>query len=536
MKNHSWFILPVFAIGAFGLLSTESQARNPPRGPDFDCDGFDDMALGVPFDDEVVTDGGGVNILYGTASGPDAPSMTTLRFDQDTSGIEGVAELEDLLGGALAYGDFDGDGYDDLVAGVAGEGVGALSNAGSVNVLYGSSGGLSTAGDQIWYGDSTGITLYDSVASDQFGIEVAVGDFDGDGYDDLAITANGYDAESVSSSGGVVIIYGGSAGLSASGHQILHQGTSGLAGDGNQTSDFWGESLATGDFDCDGYEDLAVAAPNEEITGSAGLSHGAVTVIYGSSGGLSTTGSQWWHQGVGAIEGAVESDYFGGSLAAGNFDGDSSSGFDCVDLAIGVPLEGVGADAANGSVNIIYGGTSGLSDSGDQILYQGNGLAGSTAADGEIGWRLTVGRFDSDSYDDLAVGANEADPGSSSSAGEVYLVKGSVSGLTSSGGVRWDASTTDVPGTREAGDSWGWGLSYAAFEGDGGQHYLVVGAVGEDGAQGAVSTIELDSSNSSFDALGGVEWKQDDIDGTVANNEDFGYSMPAPRLKARCVN
>ncbi|MFV8752728.1 hypothetical protein ACNOYE_19440 [Nannocystaceae bacterium ST9] len=377
-----------------------AQARNPPRGPDFDCDGFDDMAIGVPYDGDTVPSGGGVNILYGTANGPDAPSMTTLRFDQDTSGVEGVAESSDNFGTALAFGDFDGDGYDDLAVGVAGEDVGSLDSAGAVNVIYGSASGLSSTSDQIWHGDSTGVTSYDPTSIDQFGFNVAVGDFDGDGFDDLAISAPGYDAGLVSGAGGVLILYGGSMGLSSSGHQLMHQGTSGIAGDGNDSLDGWGTSLVTGDFDCDGYEDLAVGAWKEEIAGYSGTDHGAVTVIYGSSGGLAATGSQWWHQGVGLIEGTVESDVFGGSLAAGNFDGDSSSSIDCADLAIGARVESVGTDAANGAVNIIYGGTGGLSDAGDQILYQGNGLAGSVAAGGQVGSSLTVGRFNSDGYDD----------------------------------------------------------------------------------------------------------------------------------------
>ncbi|MFV8752729.1 hypothetical protein ACNOYE_19445 [Nannocystaceae bacterium ST9] len=101
--------------------------------------------------------------------------------------------------------------------------------------------------------------------------------------------------------------------------------------------------------------------------------------------------------------------------------------------------------------------------------------------------------------------------------------------------MRWDAATSNVPGTREAGDQWSFGLSYAAFEGDSGEHYLVVGAIGEDSSQGAVSSIELDSTSATFGALSGFEWKQSDIEGTSSNLEDFGLAVPAPRLKARCA-
>ena len=198
------------------------------------------MAIGVPFDDDTVTNGGSVNLLYGTASGPDAPSMTTLRFDQDTAGVEGAAETGDTLGVSLAYGDFDGDGYDDLGIGASGEGVGSAGVAGAVNILYGTSSGLSATADQIWHGDSTDITLYNPSAGDSLGFRVTAGDFDGDGYDDLAMSMVGYDAASVSNAGGVLILYGSVSGLSATGHQVLHQATSGMAGDGNQSGDGWG--------------------------------------------------------------------------------------------------------------------------------------------------------------------------------------------------------------------------------------------------------------------------------------------------------
>jgi hypothetical protein len=48
----------------------------------------------------------------------------------------------------LAVGDFDGDGFDDLVVGAPGEGLGGEVDAGGVNVIYGSGSGLSAAGDR----------------------------------------------------------------------------------------------------------------------------------------------------------------------------------------------------------------------------------------------------------------------------------------------------------------------------------------------------------------------------------------------------
>lgn len=524
--------------GMVCLSASIVEARNPPRGPDFDGDGYDDMAIGIPNDNESVSGGGGINLLYGSAAGPDNPNMVTLFFDQDTSSVVDTAEASDGFGESLAWGDFDNDGYDDLIIGVPSENFISLTAAGLVNVLYGGAGGLSSSGNHALSG-GFGTTAYDIAAYDRFGQVVAAGDFDGDGYDDVAVTASGFDDGGNTSVGAVVILYGGVGGLSYTGQQLFHQDTMGMAGDGNQTNDWWGKSLVTGDFDCDGNDDLAIGAPFETIGGVGGSWHGAVTVLYGSGSGLSTSGSQWWHQDSVNIDDTAESgDSFGFALAAANFDGDTDDDRDCVDLAIGVLFETVGGVAANGAVNVIYGTTSGLSATGDQFLYQGNGLVGSLAEDVNTGSVLTVGRFNYGTYDDLAVGANEASPGGVSQAGEVYLVKGSSTGLTSSGGERWDSATTNVPGTREQDDWFGFGLSYAESEGTSGEHYLFFGAYGEDSHQGAVTSVELDSTTANFDALAGsgtVEWKQDDIEGTPANNEDFGYSMTQPRLKARAI-
>src|SRR5262245_7680398 len=76
--------------------------------------------------------------------------------------------------------DFNGDGFSDLAVGVSGEN----NNAGAVNVIYGSASGLTSTGNQVWTENSLGET---SSAGDRFGISLAAGDFDNDGFADLAI-------------------------------------------------------------------------------------------------------------------------------------------------------------------------------------------------------------------------------------------------------------------------------------------------------------------------------------------------------------
>src|SRR5688500_14283099 len=112
--------------------------------------------------------------------------------------------------GGGASGDFNNDGFADLAIGVPGEN----AAAGAVSVIYGDATGLSTSrvGDQLWTQDSAGVQG-DAEAGDNFGYAVAVGNFDDDAYDDLAIGVP-YENLTTTSAGRVNIIYGSSSGLS----------------------------------------------------------------------------------------------------------------------------------------------------------------------------------------------------------------------------------------------------------------------------------------------------------------------------------
>jgi hypothetical protein len=103
---------------------------------DFNRDGVADLAVGVP--GENLT--GAVNVLSGASSGLSGSGAQV--FFQ----VGGTAEFLDRFGEALAAGDFNGDGFADLAGGASGEDVGGVRDAGAVSVLYGATGGLTTAG------------------------------------------------------------------------------------------------------------------------------------------------------------------------------------------------------------------------------------------------------------------------------------------------------------------------------------------------------------------------------------------------------
>ena len=138
--------------------------------------------------------------------------------------LEDSREAGDRFGHALAKGDFNGDGYDDLAVGAYGEDVGAVANAGAVQVIYGTYYGLSDSWDKLLtQNDVTGTSVE---TNDRFGYTLASGDFNGDGFDDLVIGSPFEDWGSATDAGVVHVMYGSSSGISSLGNQIFLQATS----------------------------------------------------------------------------------------------------------------------------------------------------------------------------------------------------------------------------------------------------------------------------------------------------------------------
>ena len=267
---------------------------------DFDGDGFDDLAVGVP--DEGLGAGkdfaGAVNVFYGSVSG--LAVAGNQFWTQDSLGVPDAAESGDEFGASLSAGDFDGDGFDDLVVGGQREDLGGVDGAGLVIVLPGSAGGLTSAGSQLWTQDSPGIPDKAEQA-DAFGFSVMSGDFDGDGFDDLAIGALGEDLElrtsTVINAGRVHVLYGSDAGLVSAGTQIWSQNSAGVPETAELDDDF-GQTLAAGDFDGDQFDDLVVGVPTEDRNNVL-TNTGAVQILYGSPVGAHSHGDPALHAGIG---------------------------------------------------------------------------------------------------------------------------------------------------------------------------------------------------------------------------------------------
>ncbi|MCX5008808.1 VCBS repeat-containing protein [Streptomyces sp. NBC_00638] len=181
---------------------------------------------------------------------------------------------------AVAGGDINGDGYDDLVTGNT-----AVAQGGSFTVRYGRASGLPATGTTYTQA-SAGIPGTDE-AFDDFGAAVAVGDATGDGRADVAVGASYEDVDGHRNVGNVVFLKGGSGGLTTSGAQSFHQATPGVPG-AAEAGDHFGSSLRLRDINGNGRADLAVGAFGEDVLPD-GYDDGAAWVLRGATTGLTST-------------------------------------------------------------------------------------------------------------------------------------------------------------------------------------------------------------------------------------------------------
>ena len=371
---------------------------------------------------------------------------------------------------------------------------------------------------------SNGFALTGIDALDSTGRSVSsAGDVNGDGYDDLIIGAPGADPNGDSNAGETYLVYGGARTPGTGGVLDLSSldGTNGFILNGIDGSDYSGWSVSSaGDVNGDGYDDLIIGAWGGAPNGDSGA--GETYVIHGGANAPGTDGvldlSRLAMDGNGFIlAGSARNDRSGFSVSsAGDVNGD---GYD--DLIIGAN----GADpngGSSGETYIVYGGASAPGTEGELDLSTLDGSNGfilnGIDEDDYSGFSVSsAGDVNGDGYDDLIIGARDADPNGDSRAGETYVVYGGASAPGTGG--RFNLSALDgsngfILNGIDTFDRSGGSLSSAGdVNGDGyddliigagladpngfssGETYLVYGGASAPGTEGELDLSTLDGTN-----------------------------------------
>ena len=391
--------------------------------------------------------------------------------------------------------DFDGNGFPDLAIGAPALRVGSVRRAGGVVVLPSSKKGPSRR-EKVITQSSKGVAGA-SERDDQFGAAVASGDFNRDGFADLAVGQPGETVGPESEAGLVTVIYGSRTGLNT-----RRSVTIGRPG-GAQWDARWGQSLAAADFDADGFADLAV--------GAASRWDGLVGILPGGPGGLSSTPKTVLRRQPesGSEPEIDDGDYwFGAGLATGDLDGDHDT--DLVVMSEGVRYDG---DFYPGSVTACLA-ESGRLGSCRRLLHDDGGLTA-----------IAVGNMSGDALPEIMVGSVGWDDEGPNSGGATILHLRAAGGLSLGSRTELDVDSPGVPGAVEDGDdAFGYGLALGDIDRDGWAD-LVVGAPAYNQERGRVTVVH--GARSGWRTTGNYLLTQNSkgIPGKAERGDWFGVSV-----------
>ena len=456
---------------------------------DIDGDGYFDVIIG----DYSANPSGGVEagatyIIYGSEK---IESITTIDLDglpSDVTRIYGD-NAGDRSGWSVSSGDFNGDGYSDVIIGAYHANPMGRNIAGETYIIYGSSEIKSIASIDL-DGTPPDVTrIYGENAHDYSGISVSSGDINGDGYSDVIIGA--YQV----GRGKTYIVYGSSEMKSIAGIDLIGTPPNVTQINGESGGDNFGWSVSNGDVNGDGFTDVIVGAPFADPIGGNGA--GKTYIIYGSSGmeSVASIDLDGTPSNVTRILGDDELDLSGYSVSSGDINGDGYA-----EVIIGAYLANPFDGLQTGETYIIYG-SSGMEDVASIDLNDTPGnVTRIYGDDGEdrLGFSVSSGDINGDGYTDVIIGAKGSDPTGGNSAGETYIIYGS-SEIKSIASIDLDGTPSNV--TRILGDDpddfLGYTVSSSDVNGDGYSDVII-------GANGASTTGE-GSTGETFVIYGGSE-------------------------------
>ncbi|WP_307851216.1 VCBS repeat-containing protein [Nocardiopsis sp. MG754419] len=290
------------------------------------------------------------------------------------------------FGAALAVGDIDGDGYEDV----------AISNGDHVTVLWGRSG-LNGGGD-----DPSVSSFFATTSVDDEVSALELADVTGNGHLDLVTVS---DHERAGDGGELLLFPGNARGLST---EAANEPIS-LTGQGAQ--------VAAGDINDDGYADVVITHADGD----------AARILEGSQQGLTGQGL------------TLDSDLGSDSVAVGDIDGDGYADIVLGDTTVQDP-DG-GADA--GGVDVLYGGPDWV-DGREQSFVQGSdGVAGASEAGDRMGAAVTLVDLNGDDLLDLVVGV----PGENDGNGAITILYADAEGLSGVGSQTFGGSPMGLDGS-----------------------------------------------------------------------------------------
>ncbi|MGW2518782.1 VCBS repeat-containing protein [Streptomyces sp. NPDC001617] len=335
-------------VVAAGDMSNQVQPRHPAVG-DFNGDGHLDVAT-----DERLLTGPFTRTAGATGS-------TSLSFDLGTDPDIHYSTDD------VAAGDVDHDGITDLVALIHTNDEETPGVAYRVAYLHGTGQGLSAP-----------VTLKQADGTEvPGGSSLGIGDVNKDGYADLVIgrpfDGHGEDSTDPALLGGQVgVVYGSANGPDTSRTTSINQNTAGVPGVSEYGDDF-GLGISVADANGDGYADVAVGSPGEDVGSVA--SAGAVAVLRGGASGLTGSGAVSFNQNTTGVPGTAErNDIFGSrtALVDANHDGRA-------ELYVGAP----GEDTSDGAVWGFRSTSTGPTASGSVAF--GPATLGAPVTDAEFG-------------------------------------------------------------------------------------------------------------------------------------------------------
>jgi hypothetical protein len=472
LRKRTLLLAATLTTGLLTALPGAASAAPSGLASDFNGDGYRDIAIGAMSAAVGSVDyAGAVVVMYGSSSGVSAAKKTVIT--QNSTGVPGTAETDDRFGSSLAAGDLNADGYADLVVGSQYESIGDRDGVGTATVIWGGRSGL-TGGSALpqpsylseWGGHSSG---------------VATGDFDGDGKTDVTITGQSYTGlykgpftrtgkpvsqTGVNELGSTYDVIAGNLDGGKAAERVYPYATDADQGGvvgyfrhdpaGREThpeSDYAETMLpkadgslgTVGDINGDGYGDLVLADYQDPRSGKpGGHKGGQITVWYGSATGPDPAQKPTViHQDTAGVPGAGESDdVFGAAVSVGDINGDKYA-----DVAVGAPGEDNGTARDSGSVTVLLGSATGLKGSGAKSYTQNTpSVPGSNETNDAFGQSVRLIDLDKNGKADLVAGI-----GYENGHGAITVLRGSASGLTTTGAKSFTAPAVSLKGNADFG-------------------------------------------------------------------------------------